>query len=456
MKKTIETITIGILLIAVLVLSIISLNTDFRVSGYNVYTNRNVVSLFFNEPVSKDLNLNDYISVSPESSFKVTNLGNRAEIIFDHILLGTKYEISVSNSLLNIFGKAIKENSSVSFNSKHPTLAFYNKDGNTSFIKSYDLQRQHEEILYSTENVIKGFSIKNNFLLVNEQPSLTDTKLVLINVSSKQTIKTIELEGKTSFKADLAADGSFFVYMSQNVRAESDFVIPLGPNELTLVNINNNSVADINFRKITEDVLDVFVTPDSSALLIRGYDSTFYIKSAHEDDEPVTLSKFIGTGGFDNKGQRVIFSSFDPTQVFTSYPFITIYNSDRTTEDIRFTEAFITDPTFYEENSVMYAKKLKDLNGTPGIFGIFKYVEGQETSVLESPDLYESFELPKLSSDSQYICYERYSQMALLDFNNQRNFINQRKPKDADISVRKFGATSDQITFENAYDCQWY
>ena len=456
MKKSVETITIGVLLLVVIVLGIFSINSEFKVSGYEVNQAKNSISVFFSEPVQKDVNLKDFVSISPESDFKVNNLGNKAEIIFEQILLGQKYDLRIDSSLVSLFGTQLRSDTLISFSSKSPRFAFFSKEGDTSYIKSYDIVEQKEVTLYSTSNTVKGFSIRNKYLLVNELYEEVNTKLVLIDLDSRNVVRTTDLKARISFKADLSYDGSFFVYMSQSVKTDSDFVIPVEANNLNMVNIQTGENKEIEYKKFSEDVLDIFITPDNSALLIRGYDSTFFIQSFAQNDEPVTLSKFIGTGGFDSKGTKVIFAAFDPTAAFTSYPFITVYNSDRTTNDFKFDGEFVTDPIFYGDTAVMYAKKLKDIVGTPGIFGIFTFDAEKETAIVQSDTLFESFELPKLSSDEVYMCYESYSQIALLDFNNQRNFINQRKPSVASLNVMELDSNESIVKIDNAYDCKWY
>ncbi len=456
MKKSVETITIGVLLIIVFLLGIFSINSEFKVSGYEVNQGKNTISIFFNEPIKKDINLQDFLTISPESDFKVNNLGNKAEIVFEQILLGQKYDLRIDNSLTSLFGTQIKSDTQISFSSKNPRFAFFSKEGDTSYIKSYDLSGKKEDTLYSTTNSVKGFSIRNKYLLVNESYDEINTKLVLVDLDTKNVIRTTDLKNRTSFKADLSYDGSFFIYMSQAVKSDGDFVIPIESNNLNILNIQTGETKEIDYKRFSEDVLDIFITPDNSALLIRGYDSTFFIQSIAQNDEPVTLSKFIGTGGFNSKGTKVIFAAFDPTAAFTSYPFITVYNSDRTTNDFKFDGNFVTDPIFYGESAVMYAKKLKDIVGTPGIFGIFTFDAEKETAIVQSDTFFESFELPKLSSDEVYMCYESYSQMALLDFNNQRNFINQRKPSNASINVMELGSKDSIVKIDNAYDCKWF
>jgi hypothetical protein len=236
---------------------------------------------------------------------------------------------------------------------------------------------------------------------------------------------------------------------------ESNFVIPLGPSDITIVDTDDFTTSNYEYSAFTDDVLDAYITPDNEGLLLRGYDSTFYIKSLRGSEEPINLAKFIGTGGFNSKGSQIIFSAFDPSFAFASFPYISIYNSDRTTQDIKIEESYVLDPVFGNDNSIYYAKRLKEFVGTPGYFGIFKYIDNQEVSVIQDENLNTSFELPLLSSDDNYLCYEVYEESSMLDYSSQRNFINQRKPKKASINVYEFNRNGNVIEIPNAYDCRW-
>ncbi len=455
MRKSLELITIIALIISTVLVGIVSLQSSFRVSGTERNDDTNVISIYFNKPIPRDLDLTKYISSIPSSNLSFNNVGNRIEILLSNLSLGETYNVKVDRSLPNLFNETLNQDTIVEFSTKNPKFAYLrNKDGSFA-IHTYDLKTQEDVLQYATSNEIRSYSITRKYLLVAELQTLTDIKVSLIDIATKDVVEEINLSQSNLFKVELSDNNDFFIYISQDAKSESGFVIPLGSSKLTRVEIDTLETINFSYNEFTNDILDAYITPDNEAMLLRGFDSTFYIKSFLTDDEPITLAKFIGTGGFNSKGSQIIFTAFDPTLAFSSFPYISIYNSDRSTEDIKIEGSYVIDSVFGGDSSIYYAKKVKELLGTPGFFGIYNYKDNAEKVVIQDDNLDTSFELPILSQDDNYLCYESYSEAAMMDNSNQRSFINQRKPKNASVNIFEFQRKGNVIEIPNSYDCRW-
>jgi hypothetical protein len=455
MRRNFETTIILLLLISTILLSIVSLATPFKVSGHELDLENNRINVFFNKPISRDIDLSQFITSTPLNDMQFQNYGNRIEILLSNLDLGERYEVKIDKTLSNIFNESLPEERIIKFSSADPIFAYLKTKDNSYSINVHNLRKQTDEVIYETSNEIKSYSIKEKYALVAEAEDKVNIKISFIEVATKSIIKEFRLKDMNLFKVELSNDESFFIYLSQPAKLESTFVIPLGPSSITIVQSSDFNTSNYEYSAFTDDVLDAYITPDNEGLLLRGYDSTFYIKSLTGTEEPITLAKFIGTGGFNSKGSQIIFSAFDPSFAFASFPYISIYNSDRTTEDIKIEQSYILDPVFGKDNTIYYAKRLKEFVGTPGFFGIFKYENNNEVQVIQQSDSNKSLELPLLSSDDNYMCYEVYEETSMLDYTNQRNFINQRKPKKASLNVHEFSRNGDVIEIADAYDCRW-
>ncbi len=141
-----------------------------------------------------------------------------------------------------------------------------------------------------------------------------------------------------------------------------------------------------------------------------------------------------------------MFVDFDPLNTYSSLPYFSLYNSDKSTTRLTGYSDYAVDPQFLNNSQqIVFAKKFKDVEGTKGLFQIM-LGDYAGNSVMLYTDPTHSVELPKPSFDDRYIVVERYNQEDMLNYTDQRDFQFQTKPSVATLLVidQSTGALADQ------------
>lgn len=383
----------------------------------------------FSRPVVKD-NINDYLQMTPDTPFTSNFLQNDLQIIFKtNLNSGTDYKLVINKDIKDIYGQPMQNDKEFTFKTRVQTITYLKKSSDGDQVVRSNQDFTNQKTLFQSKT-IKDFSITKTYLgviVVNEDKTQ--------NLIIKNLINNIEtnfdLKDQTVLSIDINANEALFVL--QRVEKQQDYIIPQGNPSVNIYNIDTKEVKLFTPNETAMNVLVAEFSPDGGSILCRTYDSYYYIANKNGTETPIVIGRFQTTGGFNSNLNKIIFTEFDPLQAFTSFPFITVFNSNRELNSITNGETFVIDPKFHNKNDeIVYSEKYKDLGSGVAYFRVVSQDEkGVVLKLLEDENF--SLELPQLSFDDKILIAERYTEEDLTDFDNQRDFLNFRKPIFGDL-----------------------
>jgi hypothetical protein len=426
-------------------------NADFINQKFEVFFNRPIQTSEGNTPIDTK----KFINIEPQIEYNFTWVNNNLLIIpKQNLQSDTRYKLSILKGLSDIYSEVIPNDYILEFKTKEQLFVYQEKNypGSNDKIIRRNVSGSFSEVLLEEEN-IKSFSVNANHLVAVLTKDKLDS-IVLVNLKNKQT-KQIDFQSSTIHKVDVSNSSNNFLYIYQDVKFNQNFLEPLTYNLVKIYNIDSSETFDFNPAKSNSDILDAQFSPDGLTILYRASDSNYFLSSAETEDAPIGIARFTGTGGFNQDGTKVVFSNYDPLETYSIFPFVVIFNSDRESFNLTKGDKYVIDPVFFNTtNDVVYSERFEELLGSQGFFQIIKSdLEGNKELLFQ--DETRSLELPKLSLDDKYLITEAYTEVNLLDYLNQRSFINQRKPFTADLIIIDTETKQKFIEIKNGINAIW-
>lgn len=409
----------------------------------------------FSRPIQRE-NVSELIKIEPDAEYSISFIRNDLQLIFsENLNSNQEYKLTVSKDLKDIYNESLIDDYTFTFKTKEQKFAFIKKadpeetNSKDKVIESsIDLKSQ---ITLFESDQIKYFVRYSNLLAVVEiNPDRTQNLVLLENGDIKKDFK---FQNKNIISIDLVAP-NHLLYILQSVEARDNFLIPQNRAEIFIYDIQKEEGRVFNPKNTGVDAIYAKFSPDGSSAIYKTSDSFFYLSEISEESDPIAIGRFQTTGGFNPKLNKIIFTEFDPLQNYSSFPFISIFSSDREISNVTDGTIYILDPTFFKKtDDIIYAERHKELEGTAGIFKIVSIIDDEKIDILE--DKQYSLEIPKVSFDDRYLLIEKYSQFDLLDYKNQRDFFNYRKPLYADLVIYDMVAKKVVGVMENSIEGEW-
>ncbi|MEP7104056.1 MAG: Ig-like domain-containing protein [Candidatus Dojkabacteria bacterium] len=425
------------------------------------------IKIYFSRPVektadNKSIDFRGYIKIDPQIDFNLSWNGNTLNIIPKNTLdEDTEYKLDVLPGFKDVYGNTIEDKFEYTFKTKALNFAYLEKNYPAAKDKviSRDAKNTNSKVL-AEDNNIKQYSINKDYItLITINSDLTNT-IKIINLKDNST-KDLSFNKASVSKIDLSNTLNAFIYIYQQVEPKGQFLQPLSGNLIKIYDLSTGAITDFNPQNTASDVMDASFSPDGKSILYRSSDSYYFLAPLDNSSDPISIGKYTGTGGFNFDGTKIIFTSYDPLATYSSFPFVVIFTSDRKTINITDPANYIVDPKFFnKDDNILFGEKDQDLLGSQGIFKIVNGIKG-EASVGDytfkdsMSDSVRSLELPMASWDDNYIITERYGKEALLDYQNQRSFINQAKPYKADLVIFDLKNNTILTEVKNGIDAKW-
>ncbi len=425
----------------------------------------NKIKIYFNTPIertedNKPVDFKKYISIDPVTDYNLSWSGNTLFVIPKNTLSeDSDYTVKVNPGYKDVYGSTIDEAFSYTFKTKPLKLIYLEKNypNGKDRIISRNAKNTNSEVLFEDDN-IKEYSVNKDFVIVTttNADKTDDIKTFDLNSRAKRDLGLT----KTSVsRIDISNVVDSFLFVYQDVDPKGQLLQPLSSNTIKIYDLTTQTVANFNPASTANDVMDANFSPDGRSILYRSSDSSFFLSPLDLSSDPISIGRYTGTGGFNKDGTQIVFTNYDPLQTYSSFPFIVIFTSDRKTIQITDGSTYIVDPTFAKTtNNVIFGNRYQELLGAQGIFNISKAVP-DASNIFTEHDIFDqtdnSVELPQSSWDDRYIVAEKYDKNALLDYQNQRNFINQRKPNKASLVI--YDTIDKKVILEipNAIEAQW-
>ncbi len=425
----------------------------------------NKIKVYFNTPIertenNKPIDFKKYINLDPVIDYSLTWNGNTLYIISkDTLAEDTSYTVKIAGGYKDIYGNIVDHSFDYSFKTKPLKLTYLEKNYPKAKdrIISRNVKNNNFEVLFEDNN-IKQYTVNEDFVVVITTAEDKTDNLKTFDLRSRAK-RDLGLTKASISKIDLSHSVDSFLFIYQEVEPKGQLLQPLSNNSIRIYDLNAQTVVDYNPSGTAADVMDANFSPDGRSILYRSGESFYYLAPLDLSSDPISIGRFTGTGGFNKDGTKIVFTNYDPLQTYSSFPFIVIFNSDRKTTQITKGTTYIVDPVFANKSdSVIFGDRYQDLLGAQGVFNISKGISDNSSDytfseVFNQKD--ESVELPKPSWDDRYIVAEKYDKNALLDYQNQRSFINQRKPNKANLVI--YDTKEDKVIAEipNAIDAEW-
>lgn len=457
-------IVTGVLFFFIIIFAFLSLFSSPHVRNFiiergdsqNVAISNQRFKLKFNRPMVSDSSVvMQYIHFQPALQYRTSWINGELYLIpIENLIAYTEYSLTISKEYTDIYGNKMVEDYISKFRTRETTLAYISKESEIDDkVVDLKIQSNTSNVLYESET-IKFFKKNENFLIICITNESTKTDEIIVKNLVNNSESKLSLKSQKVNQLDFSIRYNTFLYIAQDVEEKNGFLIPKSINRAYIYDIDANSSREFNPNGTALDLLDAFFSPDGETILYRASDSYYYLAGIIEQKNPISIGRFTSTGGFSKSGNQIIFSNYDPLVTYSSFPFITKFTSERQTENVT-AETYAIDPIFNpgSEGEIYFAERYKEITGAQGLFQIVMSV-GDEKSIRFREDPY-SLELPRISQDGRYLAAEKYTQIDLLNYSNQRSFVNQRKPNKANIVIYNLVTNDKILEIENAIEVQW-
>jgi len=425
----------------------------------------NKIKIYFNTPIertesNKPIDFKKYVTLDPLIEYNLTWSGNTLFVIPKETLSeDTVYKLKIEPGYKDVYGTTVSEIFNYEFKTKPLKLTYLEKNYPKSKdrIISRNPKNSNQEVLFEDDN-IKQYSINKDYLVVVTTASDKTDNIKTYDLRTRAK-RDLGLTNASISRIDVSIAVDSFLFIYQQVEPKGQLLQPLSNNVIRIYNLNNQTVADYNPGGTAKDVMDANFSPDGKSILYRSADSLFFLAPLDLSSDPISIGRFIGTGGFNKDGTKIIFTNYDPLQTYSSFPFIAIFTSDRKTIQITDGSTYVVDPIFAKTtDGILFGNRYEDLLGAQGLFNITRGTPDENnfysfTKVFDQKD--NSIELPEPSWDDRYIVIEKYDKASLLDYQNQRNFINQRKPNKASLVIYDTKENKVITEIANGIEAEW-
>lgn len=413
--------------------------------------------LKFSRPMINDIaTISKYFQFTPTLDFRLSWVNGDLYIIpSTNLVSNTNYSLKISKEFTDVYNNPLGEDFVSEFKTRETSVAYINKEL-TAIDKVIQLgiESNNSKILFESET-IKFFEKNEDYLVVCITDETTKTDEIIVKDLKNNTEFSLGLKNQKINQLDLSTRYNSFMYITQNVEEKNGFLIPKSTNKAQIYDITTRTSKAFNPSGTAEDLLDALFTPDGETILYRSSDSYYYLAGIISESDPISIGRFTSTGGFSRSGTQIIFSNYDPLVTYSSFPFITKFTNERKSINVTNADSYTIDPIFNPaiEEEVYYAERFKEVTGAQGLFQIVKYNGTNKTVILK--DEIFSLELPQISQDGKFLSVEKYTQIDLLNYSNQRSFVNQRKPNQANIVIYNLITNQKVIEIEDGIEVEW-
>ncbi|BCX13732.1 MAG: hypothetical protein KatS3mg085_264 [Candidatus Dojkabacteria bacterium] len=377
-----------------------------------------------------DKNTLNAIKVEPAAKFGVTSYENKLNINFTEPLKSNQvYAITFGEGLLDVYGNSFEEKS-FEFKTKKLQLAFMDLDRKK--IKKTDVELTNFETLFESEYEIKRFIARDAGLIVQAESGIGSS---IFLVSENNKIK-VELNQKL-VNAITASDNFEKVFF---VAGDANFIdgqiYPTGLNSLYELDFKTGIYREVPLEKsVFWEVVDAQIVPDGSAILIKNFESNFFLVSTSNYSDYINLGKYLDVTDFNQVAKKYLAVESPFGASFANFPYITIIDSNSNKTAITDGDVYVLDPKFWGADSIVYSSRVAETDYSRGLFGI-SILNLQNNEIKELIKINDkSVELPIVSPDLRYIAVEIYNKDDLNSFEGLRNKGFQSKPGIAEIGI---------------------
>jgi len=387
----------------------------------------------FSNPISPQ-NAPLEIEIFPESKYSHRLQNNILIINFEETLKSnTQYSIKFPKDIFDTFGKKF-EIDTIFFKTEELKLGYIKKsDNDIDKLIIQNIQTEEELVLLKHKD-IKKFDYNSNYVVAIVETQEKTSDIAIVDRENNKTA-LLDLTNQNIISVAVNKNKNEFIYIAQDVEIKENYLLPTSLNKLFLFNIENNSIKTINPGNTANDVVDVDYFFDHDSIIYKSGDGTYYVASL-STFEFSPIGKFLYYGGSDLFIENLVFVNFNPLETYSSFPFISIFNTQRKETIITDQNSYVIDPTInFNGSYIFFAEKYSDFENFKGLFKINKYdlLNQETTEVLKIEEF--SLELPSQSPDNDFVVFERYSKDALLDSKKHRNYIFQTKPAIGEIVI---------------------
>lgn len=392
------------------------------------------ITLYFSRPMDPD-SFVDQVTISPQVELKqYWNFSNLVLIPQQTLEPDTKYTLTVSSQIKDIYGERLASDFNYDFTTIPRKLAYISRGAEQDSIVVTDLSMQQNEELFSAAN-IRLFGINRTHLAVVNATSTGSSRLSVVNLANKQT-EVIE-EGDVRISA-LSTSSALpkMLYSIQPIKEYNGIAVPTATHIVKVYDFETRQTTQLQPAFEVGDYVDVRFTRDGLGVMFRDEQGVYYLMDLGQPELNISLGKHIAVSDFDYDSSRVIVLDQPIGPSYLTFPSVALFTKDRDQDPLYDGEEFVIDPVFLPtQNAVLLAKLHKDFPGSKGIFKIVRLdLETRAEQVLLT-DNENSLELPRISIDGAYAIIERYTKEDLVNYTGLRNIEFQTKPAGANLII---------------------
>ncbi|RMD77041.1 hypothetical protein D6810_02155 [Candidatus Dojkabacteria bacterium] len=412
-----------------------------------VSKNQSIRFLFSRSIVQSDIE----VLVDPKFDFSVRWFPKEIVIIPEKVLLNNQiYKVTIRGKIKDNLKREIVDFIEYEFKTRPYEFVFKRIDGSNETLVRSNLSDFKEQEVFKSQTIKKFDANRVLFAVIETMKSGFDR--LIVKKFGGETIFQTTTDSKLIPSVSISDDSKYLMFLEQDAVRESGFTIPKSESRLKIYDINNNRFLKIPSDSNFSEVMESTFAPDSKTIILKKADGNYYLTNVSNLSKSTLLGRYTSFGGFDEKGQKILFTSYDPLYTYSSYPFIAIFSSNRKVNQINDGENYVTNPRFFKDGAILFASEYKSVEGTKGLMEIKMFKDGV-TKSLARIDGY-SLELPNVSDDYFYFSAERYTVENLLNYEKTRIFANESKPYHADTIIFNADGVLIKI-FENCTDFRW-
>jgi hypothetical protein len=391
-----------------------------------------IIKFNFSAPVNKDSTQN-FITITPQAEFSTAWSNNTLFLVFkENLSYSTTYKVLISG-MKDRYAQSV-EDYSYEFTTKKAQLAYIQKsiseEGDSLVISDADFGNKNT--VFQSETIQRFAANSQYAAVVTEVKGENDIQIVKLSDKSRLDLG---LENTLIQSIEFSPVRNEIAYTAQKIIVEGDSVFPQTEMKVLIYDIDSKITTEFKPLGSSNNILNIKYSRDGMNLLYKTVDSYYFYLPLNDPEAIVQLGRYLGDGGTNFANDKIVFVTFDPLQTFSSSQYLSVFNADRTIQNITDGSIPVFDPMYYyRSDNLVFSQKSRDLEMTPGLYKIVEMSEdGGVKDILTDDD--HSLELPKISPDDRYVAIERYSEYDLLSFTDRRNFGFQSKPATAGLVI---------------------
>jgi hypothetical protein len=409
------------------------------------------IKIKFNRPIQKE-NINQFISIEPIEKFNTSFTQNDLNIVFvNNLLSNTSYKFKISKELKDIYGNSLENDFEVNFKTKELGIAYISNDPNKTKdqIIRNSVSLNSPQVLFESER-IESFEINEKFLVAEIYKFDSTENIVIKNLETREETD-LGFNNRQILGIDISHDNKL-LFVAQDGSLQQNYFVPSNSASIYIYDLENKTLNLFLGGSLSKDIVEAKFTPLGNEVIYKLSDTFFYISPINDPNSSVVLGRYTSLGDFNNSVTKILFTQINFLENSTQLPLISVFTRDQENINITSGDSFVIDPIYYNRSDdILYSERIRLLAGSSGIFGVFSINENGEKKEILINNEY-SLELPSLSPDDRFLAVEKYSQLNLLDFKDQRRSFSKNKPRGGDIEIAE-GENKNIIL--NAYNVRW-